>query len=273
MKHREDIAARALDALAADERRRFDAEADEATLAEVSDMRETAAALADAVAIAPPAELRARIFEQVAATEQLTAEEIAAEARPAVAAVEPDDVDAEADAEAETDADREPALVGGGSTVVGPRELAARRRWFQRPGSLLGAAAAAVVLLVGGIGIGQAIRTPDPVSALVHAADVRTQTASLADGSRATLMWSDEQGEAAFVFEGLSQLEADEVYQAWFMPADGDPIPAGTFAGGDGSVVHALDGTLDEGDGVAITVEPEGGSEQPTTQPLLVMGT
>ncbi|WP_260980065.1 anti-sigma factor [Agrococcus jejuensis] len=268
MKHREDIAARALDALAADERRRFDAEADEATLAELSDMRETAAALADAVAIAPPAELRARIFEQVAATEQLTAEEIAAEARPAVAAVESSDA-----VDAEVDDDREPALVGGGSTVVGPRELAARRRWFQRPGSLLGAAAAAVVLLVGGIGIGQAIRTPDPVSALVHAADVRTQTASLADGSRATLMWSDEQGEAAFVFEGLSQLEADEVYQAWFMPADGDPIPAGTFAGGDGSVVHALDGTLDEGDGVAITVEPEGGSEQPTTQPLLVMGT
>ncbi|SDH97359.1 anti-sigma factor [Agrococcus jejuensis] len=262
MKHREDIAARALDALETEERRRFDAEADEATLAELADMQQTAAALADAVAVAPPADLRARIFEQVAATEQLTAEETT----PVLAAVESDDT-----VDAETLDDREPALVGGGSTVAGPRELAARRRWFQRPGSLLGAAAAAVVLLVGGIGIGQAIRTPDPVSALVHAADVRTQTASLADGSRATLMWSDEQGEAAFVFQGLSQLEAEQVYQAWFMPADGDPIPAGTFAGGDGSVVHALDGTLEEGDGVAITVEPEGGSEQPTTQPLLVM--
>lgn len=265
MMHREDIPARALDALEAGERRRFDAEADAATRAELADMQETAALLAEAVAVAPPAALRARIFEQVAATEQLTVDEIAAEqAAPALAIVETDDA-------IETDADREPALVGGGTTIAGPRELAARRRWFQRPGSLLAAAAAAVVLLVGGIGIGQAIRTPDPVSALVHAADVRTQTASLADGSRATLMWSDEQGEAAFVFEGLSQLEAEQVYQAWFMPADGDPIPAGTFAGGEGSIVHALDGTLEEGDGVAITVEPEGGSEQPTTQPLLVM--
>lgn len=269
MTNRDEIAARALDALEPEERRRFDDEADDATRAELADLQSTAAALADAVAVAPPADLRARILAQVAATEQMTADEVAAErgvaeATPAVvaAASTPDDA-----------VDREQTIVGGGATAEGPRERAARRRWFQRPGSLLAAAAAAVVLLVGGIGIGQAIRTPDPVSALVHAADVRTQTASLDDGTRATLLWSTEQGEAAFVFEGLTQLETEQVYQAWFMPADGDPIPAGTFAGGDGSVVHALDGVLHEGDGVAITVEPDGGSEQPTTQPLLVMGT
>lgn len=268
MMHREDMSARALDALSADERRRFDAHADEATLAALADLQHTAASLSEAVAVAPPAALRARIFEQVAATEQLTAEEIAAEeAAPALCAVETNDSDDEvADV-------REPALVGAGSTAAGPRERVARRGWVQRPGTLLAAAAAAVVLLVGGIGIGQAIRTPDPVSALVHAADVQTQTASLADGSRATLLWSDEQGEAALMFEGLTQLEAEQVYQAWFMPESGDPIPAGTFAGGDASVVHALDGTLEDGDGVAITVEPEGGSEQPTTPPLLVMTT
>lgn len=269
MTNRDEIAARALDALEPEERRRFDAEADDATRAELADMQTTAAALAEAVAVAPPADLRARIFEQVAATEQMTPDEVAAERAvadeaplPLVAATPTPDA-----------VDREPALVGGGSMAEGPRELAARRRWFQRPGSLLAAAAAAVVLLVGGIGIGQAIRTPDPVSALVHAADVRTQTASLADGTRATLLWSSDQGEAAFVFEGLTQLETEQVYQAWFMPADGDPIPAGTFVGGDGSVVHALDGVLHEGDGVAITVEPDGGSEQPTSQPLLVMVT
>lgn len=259
MMNRDDIAARALDALEPEERRRFDAEADDATRAEVAELQESAAALAEAVAVEPPAALRARIFEQVAATEQLTAEQVAAEE--AVAA-EPHDRES---------ADREPALVGGGAMLEGPRELAARRRWFQRPGSLLAAAAAAVVLLVGGVAIGQAIRTPDPVSSLVYASDVRTQTASLADGTRATLLWSMEQGEAAFVFEGLAALDAQQVYQAWLMPADGDPIPAGTFAGGDGSVVHELDGTLTQGEAVAITVEPAGGSEQPTTQPLLMM--
>ena len=138
---------------------------------------------------------------------------------------------------------------------------------------MLAAAAAAVVLLVGGIGIGQAIRSPDPVSALVHAADVRTQTASLPDGGRATLLWSLDQGEAALVVEGLAALDAEETYQAWFMPAEGDPVPAGTFAGGDGSVVHALDGDMHEGEGVAVTVEPDGGSPAPTSEPILVMTT
>jgi len=269
MTNRDEIAARALDALEPEERRRFDAEADDATRVELADLQATAAALAEAVAVAPPADMRARILAQIATTEQMTPDEVAAE-RAAVAEEERPLAAAEPTPDA---VDREPALVGGGSTIAGPRELAARRRWFQRPGSLLAAAAAAAVLLVGGIGIGQAIRTPDPVSALVHAADVRTETGELADGTQATLLWSSEQREAALVFEGLTPLETEEVYQAWFMPADGDPIPAGTFAGGDGSVVHALDGEMHDGDGVAITVEPDGGSEQPTTQPLLVLST
>ncbi|GAA2172805.1 anti-sigma factor [Agrococcus versicolor] len=256
---REDIAGRALDALDHEERRRFDEQADEATLAELADMQETAAALGAAVAVAPPAELRARIFEQVAATEQV---------RPEVAVVGGRDDEAAAQDATE----REPAHVGAGASTAGPRELAAQRRWFQRPASVLAAAAAAVVLLVGGVGIGQAMRGPDEVSALVHASDVSTQTASLADGTRATLMWSHEQGDVALVFEGLSALDQEQVYEAWLM-RDGEPIAAGVFEGGDGSVVHVLDGELQEGDGVAITIEPAGGSEQPTSQALLVMTT
>ncbi|QCR19060.1 anti-sigma factor [Agrococcus sp. SGAir0287] len=264
----DDIAARALDALGPQERRRFDAAADDQALAELASMQEAAAALSEPIAAEPPAALRASILAQIASTEQLSPEQIAAEEAPNVTRME-----RRRSQEAAEDGDREPELVGGGSTIEGPRSLEARRRWFRRPASLLAAAAAAVVLLVGGIGIGQAIRTPDPVSTLVHAADVRTQTASLPDGARATLLWSLEQGDAALVVEGLAALDADETYQAWFMPAEGDPIPAGTFAGGDGSVVHALDGEMHEGEGVAVTVEPEGGSEQPTSQPILVMTT
>ena len=258
MMDRENIAARALDALEPEERRRFDAGADEALRAELADMQATAAALSEAVAVAPPADLRARIFEQVAATEQVTVDQAPVALSPAEAA------DADASVEAE------PALVGGGTTLAGPAELSARRRWFQRPGQLLVAAAAAVVLLVGGVAIGQSIRTPDPVSALVHASDVQTQTASLADGTRATLISSLEQGEVAFVFEGLAGLEDEQVYEAWFM-RDGEPVAAGIFDGGEGSVVHMLDGDLTEGDMVAITVEPAGGSEQPTSEPILLM--
>ncbi|MFC7430573.1 MULTISPECIES: anti-sigma factor [unclassified Agrococcus] len=260
MEHRDDMAARALDALGPQERQRFDERADAATLAELADMQETAAALGGAVAVDPPASLRASILARIAEVEQ----------EPAVRSVHAAEESSSAAPAQGIDGIREPALVGGGSTIAGPRELAARRRWFQRPGSMLAAAAAAVVLLVGGVAIGQGIRTPDPVSALVHASDVATQTESFADGTQATLLTSVERGEAALVFEGLESLDEQQVYEAWFM-RDGVPVAAGIFEGGEGSVVHVLEGDMHEGDGVAITIEPEGGSEQPTSNPLVVM--
>ncbi len=266
MVDREDIAARALDALTPQERQRFDEGADAATLAELADMQETAAALGGAVAVEPPASLRASILARIADVEQEPVGAVDAEASSTVGPA-PVLVPVPAPEEQREPA---PALVGGGSTLAGPRELAARRRWFQRPGSMLAAAAAAVVLLVGGVAIGQGLRTPDPVSALVHASDVATQTESFADGTQATLLTSVERGEAALVFEGLASLDDQQVYEAWFM-RDGVPVAAGIFEGGEGSVVHVLEGDMHEGDGVAITVEPEGGSEQPTSTPLVVM--
>jgi hypothetical protein len=45
------------------------------------------------------------------------------------------------------------------------------------------------------------------------------------------------------------------------------PNPAGTFKGG-GTVVLDLTAQARPGDQVAITVEPAGGSDQPTTKPI-----
>ncbi len=70
---------------------------------------------------------------------------------------------------------------------------------------------------------------------------------------------------------GLRPLPAGKVYQAWYIPKGAKPVPAPTFVAtplGDAAVAipaGALKGML-----VAVTVEPKGGSKQPTTKPFLV---
>jgi anti-sigma-K factor RskA len=49
---------------------------------------------------------------------------------------------------------------------------------------------------------------------------------------------------------------------------DGAPVPDATFDGGEAAVW--LDGDLAGAQAVAVTVEPEGGSESPTSDPLMV---
>ena len=57
-------------------------------------------------------------------------------------------------------------------------------------------------------------------------------------------------------------------YQLWLMK-DGVPTPAVTFDADDSVVVVESNGDLSSFDGAAITVEPDGGSRQPTTEPVL----
>jgi anti-sigma-K factor RskA len=57
-------------------------------------------------------------------------------------------------------------------------------------------------------------------------------------------------------------------YQLW-LTKDGVPTPDETFDVSDSVVIVESARRLDGYDGAAITVEPEGGSEQPTTEPVL----
>lgn len=75
----------------------------------------------------------------------------------------------------------------------------------------------------------------------------------------------DADGQATLV-ANASAAPSGKTYQAWVIPPGGKPIPAGVFAGGRTSV--DLDTKAHRGDTVAVTVEPAGGSQQPTTQPI-----
>lgn len=74
-----------------------------------------------------------------------------------------------------------------------------------------------------------------------------------------------------FIAAHLPKLDANRTFEMWVIPSKGNPIPAGTFHGdSDSSAVFVRPGPVDNAAAIAVTVEPEGGSPQPTTTPFIV---
>jgi anti-sigma-K factor RskA len=67
--------------------------------------------------------------------------------------------------------------------------------------------------------------------------------------------------------KGLSAAPSGKTYEAWVIPAGGAPRPAGLFRTGEDTTVR-LHGTVPKRAVVAVTVEPAGGSKQPTHKPF-----
>jgi anti-sigma-K factor RskA len=71
----------------------------------------------------------------------------------------------------------------------------------------------------------------------------------------------------------LPQLAPGRTYEMWVIPKGGTPRPAGLFqSAANGSAVHLLSGPVDVASigAVAVSVEPETGSQAPTTTPIIV---
>jgi hypothetical protein len=73
----------------------------------------------------------------------------------------------------------------------------------------------------------------------------------------------------------LPRLDPDKTFELWAFPAKGNPLPAGLFRSqSDSTAVFVGSGPADpslmEKAQVAVTVEPQGGSAQPTTKPIIV---
>jgi anti-sigma-K factor RskA len=77
-----------------------------------------------------------------------------------------------------------------------------------------------------------------------------------------------EGGRSIVTAEDMPTTPEGKTMQIWVI-RDGTPQPAGTFRPGSGPIATAIEGSLDTAEAVAITVEPTGGSEQPTTEPVL----
>ena len=75
-------------------------------------------------------------------------------------------------------------------------------------------------------------------------------------------------GSGALVVSDLAPAPAGKTYEAWVIES-GHAIPAGVFAGGGRTIVIRLTHALPAGAVVAVTLEPAGGVDQPTTTPFI----
>jgi hypothetical protein len=110
----------------------------------------------------------------------------------------------------------------------------------------------------------------DEVAAVLAAPDARTRAAKLADGATGTVVVSRSRDKAVFVASGMARPPGGKVYQLWF--DDGGTMRSAGLMDPDRSDQAVLmRGTVDKASGMGITVEPGGGSKQPTSAPLALM--
>lgn len=201
---------------------------------EVRGFTETSARLAAAVAETPPVELRAKVLEEVSRTRQLA-----------------------------------PA----------PERLPEPRR----PGlpwtlGLVLAACLAAIIALGAVVLDQREQVNElrgneqQIAAVLAAPDAVTTSAEPMEGVSVTVVRSESLGDLVFSAHGLEDL-SDEDYQLWLTRPDGSVSSAGVLAvEEEGFVLPVLASSQDEEtDGIAVTIEPEGGSEQPTSDPVMAM--
>ncbi len=276
-------AAYVLNALPAEELAAFEAQLGESeeTRNEVTAMTETAALLGLAVEpVVPSANLKANIMGMLSSIPQLpplTSEKSDADTTTSELAATPTPV-APVTSLPRTATLPEEADFGGEfdePRSSGRAAKAAHDRWFTRPMTMLAAAAAAVALVIGGGVVANVVGNAsyqqaqaDKLALINAASDVQRATEQVESGGRATLVWSGELGLSALIVDGLDELPAGKTYQLWYIRADGI-IPAGTFdVSDDGTTWRVLDGAMAAGDTVGVTIEPRGGSDEPTTAPI-----
>lgn len=236
----------ALDALDADEREAFEAHLPDCgpCQEEVEGFLATTSLLGSAVSEAPPAHLKGAILGSVARTRQ----------------------DPPGTAEP---ASQRPA------NIVELSRRPARRAWMDR---LVLPAAAVMAVVVAGMSIlvGNLNRRLDDVvpandvAAVVAAEDLQTWDAELPSGGTARVVFSATRGEGWFLADGMDATEAGKVYELWLIDEEG-PSPAGLFNASGGRAAHAFTGDVSRAQAIGVTVEPESGSLQPTTDPIVVV--
>lgn len=136
--------------------------------------------------------------------------------------------------------------------------------------------AVAAALLVGGFGVGGYVmehqRAEDlnvrnvAISTVLGAEDAATQTKTFSDGGTVRMVASASNDSAVVVAHGLTAPADEKVYQLWMIDDTG-PHSQGTFTTSDTMIMQGL-GTADR---IAVTIEPAGGSEQPTTAPIATL--
>jgi anti-sigma-K factor RskA len=239
----------ALDALEPAERVRFERHlrSCDQCAAEVRVLTEDAVRLAWSTAAPPPAAMRDRVLAAVRATPQEPAREHTPQLPPHVWGTQPP-----------------PARTRA------PRE----RRPFFAP---LATATAVAALVVASLFAVQASRTQDRLDAeraqareiahVLAAPDARATAGEDRQGHSMGVITSPSEGQAIVTLSGYAEPPGGRVHQLWLMRPGAQPRSLGLFKGGDTPLVAT--GLNKSATSLAVTVEPDGGSAQPTSQPIV----
>ncbi|MFG1966450.1 anti-sigma factor domain-containing protein [Nonomuraea sp. NPDC049028] len=243
---------------------------------EVRRLRETAVLLSLAVAEPPPAALRTRVLTAVARTPQAPAgsprQTLRDVRRPA------GDVTVWAAGPSSGDATvwlPKPSSAGQavtGSDVVPLRRRRGRGRAVAGLAAVSTAAAVAlgVVVFDARRDLGDLQARDGEVAAVLAAPDVRTVRLPVTAGGSGTVVVSRARGRMVFTSSGLPELPRSRVYELWLMGPDGIRS-AGLLDRRPDGVTTPMPAAAAKGDErIGLTVEPAGGSKQPTTQPVLL---
>jgi anti-sigma-K factor RskA len=270
----------AVDALDDVERARFERHLADcsACQAEVDSLAIAASELSVLTEVAPPASLRAKVLADIATVRPLPPLAGTLRTDETEQAQRPDPTTPTAPAApAPQPASGQPSPAGQPEEAAETDELAARRsrsaRGFSRGWRLLVAAATVAVLAVAGFTVWRQVEK-DPQQALADqvlaAPDATRYGKRLPDGATATVVRSTSLQKAVLITSGMSQPPSGKVFQLWLEDATGHMTSAGLMpSGGDKVVVLAGDATHSKAAGV--TVEPPGGSDQPTSPPVALI--
>ena len=240
---------------------------------------ETAALLgASLQPVDPPAAIRASLLETIAREPQTErADQVAGTVEE-----EAGDRDAVGGSNSGSNSDGDGDSVG---SEVLSLDAHRRRRSAWRTGLLR--AAAAVVLLGVGIGVGRwsvrgavdeamdsmasSMASTQHYAHLNQAQDVQRVTDTMPDGHVATLTWSRDMSMTALTLPAaMKESAGGRSLQVWLKEGE-TTTSLGVYDPRDGAGFSFLDVMPKPGQQIVITMEPAGGSAQPTTPPLVTL--
>ncbi len=208
---------------------------------EVSGLQETAARLGLAAAIAPPPSMRAQVLDATNRVRQLPPSGV--------------------------------RLI----TADGRRRRRRLSRRLPRPIAVAAMAAAIIVLAVLQVGtrhqLQQAQSTNQTIASVLSASDARIQLGSSTVGGTVTAVISKHDREAVITASGMPTPGDARVYQLWVMRGT-SARSVGLLPGSSArATAPVLADDVQPGDQLAITIEPAGGTRQPTTNPIVAIHT
>ena len=137
-----------------------------------------------------------------------------------------------------------------------------------RPAMLAAAAAAVAVIGLFAWNVSLRDQNGDLRSEISERRTFEMQGSGLARNAGGEVLLTDGD-KAVLVATELPPAPEGEVYETWVI-RDGVPQPAGLFEPRDGDAASTVEGSVDGAQAVAVTLEPEGGSPMPTSDPILV---